>query len=193
MNLEQYLDDVVVRGHGDLGPYKSVPSRPIFVALQQILRVLSNGWRAAALRDRITSLLEDDDKGGPLLSNLITRGIEFELRSVAERHHLLHLATWLMTDWPERFVRVCAEAGVWHSWALKDGINLPMCYVEPVRDFLYRPDVKDSTPARQRAREPTLFSMEGLGQFPTPSKKRDVRNVSALYHEKKTRQFKLPV
>lgn len=49
----------------------------------------------------------------------------FELLSLAERHRILLCALWLVMDWPDRFVCVCKDVGLCHSYVLGDLVELP--------------------------------------------------------------------
>jgi hypothetical protein len=61
--------------------------------------------------------------------------LEFECRPLAERHHLLLVATWLLLEWPERFVHCCRRADIKGS-RLYTREKLPYWFESAVGEYL---------------------------------------------------------
>jgi hypothetical protein len=185
VEFEYYLDDTIVEGQNHLGAYGLTRSTFIFRALRQILRILSSGWRGAALREQAVSHMGIYRRQR---AQAITGSLEFEMRKVSDRQYLLGLADWLLQDWPERFAHCCAEVGMWHSWAMKDGGQLPWCYVQPVRDYLFGPAYSTSVATRAKSRQPSLFPIDRTKGHGNPCSTKNVRR-----YELRTRQLELPL
>lgn len=49
----------------------------------------------------------------------------FEGLTLVDRHRVVLCALWLLMQWPERFVRVCGEAGLSRAFVLGDMVNAP--------------------------------------------------------------------
>lgn len=185
--FEHYLDDVVAEGQHHLGAYGLTRSNLIFGVLRQVLRILSTGWRGTALREQVASYMPAAERPK---TRAIAGSLEFERRNVADRQLLMILAGWLIEDWPDRFVHTCAEAGMWNSWALKDGDQLPWCFVQPVRDHLFKPAYSTSSDTRAQSRQPSLFPADSRKKRHAGARHRPAQVLS---YELKTRQLELPL
>lgn len=64
-------------------------------------------------------------------------GEGFDELRVGERHGCLHMANWLLTDWPERFVGFCRRERIYSSALLRDFPYAPFWYADVVKTHLY--------------------------------------------------------
>lgn len=106
-----------------------VYSHLYFVVLHQILKLLMNRKYGPTLCE-----------GVGLDFSLIMQGKAFEAVSLHDQASLLVKAVWLLDDWPERFIDVCARQRILSSGLLKDLKVAPFWYWKVVVANLYRPD-----------------------------------------------------
>lgn len=104
-----------------------------FGLLSRLLLVLACGQR----RQRLWAVLEN--AGVKVSAPVFSRshpGIRF-LR-VASIHDFGEALAVLLKGWPSMMVGLFAEAGIWKSWALRDGKTgqLPYCYENSVKWYL---------------------------------------------------------
>jgi hypothetical protein len=119
-------------GWGKQGEFWFLRSILFFDLLHQVLRVISTGPRSGRLREFIASRW-----GGNATPPTFPAGSrEFEALGSEDRHRTLGLAFHVLDGWPWKFVGACAEAGVWHSWAMRDCRKAPYAYEEPISRFL---------------------------------------------------------
>lgn len=64
----------------------------------------------------------------------------FEDRTVLERHRLFMAATWLLLDWPQRFLTVMDGRRVTSTLLLKDMHSVPYWYERVVREYRFFPN-----------------------------------------------------
>ena len=73
--------------------------------------------------------------------------VEFEDLNALERLKLLLVVMWLLADWPQRFVRVCAEAHFTRSRLAEDYRSLPFWLASVADEYLdnrsYTPNVSE--------------------------------------------------
>ena len=69
----------------------------------------------------------------------IRHQVPFDYYSVAERNAILQVATWLLLDWPDRFLRVCREAKVRHSELVNQNTSLPHWFLEGINPLSIKP------------------------------------------------------
>lgn len=133
MRLQIEAEQVLAQGWGICHDW--VFQRPFlyFEILRQVVRILTNGKRAARLRHAVL-------EAGPIKGEdrLEAQYRDIEYLTVKDREFLMTLAGYLMTDWPHHFTETCAMAGVWWSWAKKENDNLPFAYEDPVKAALFR-------------------------------------------------------
>ncbi|HEX7646581.1 MAG TPA: TniQ family protein, partial [Noviherbaspirillum sp.] len=72
---------------------------------------------------KVLSVVENAHPGSVWFT--IRHQVPFDYYSVAERNAILQVATWLLQEWPERFLRVCREAKVRHSELINLNTDLP--------------------------------------------------------------------
>jgi hypothetical protein len=77
--------------------------------IRYVITLLSSPKRAGQLYDAEAEWLF---KHVPVLSS---RGKQFELRNVAERHRLFGMAVWSLLEWPSRFQALIRQAGLRYS------------------------------------------------------------------------------
>jgi hypothetical protein len=100
-------------------------------AVRCVLGLLASNPRSARLRGVIASRYGGDPRPPSYESG--ARG--FDVLSTSERHRLMGLAAPLLRDWPDKFAKLCADAGMWRSWALR-GRGAPFAYEEVVKQHL---------------------------------------------------------
>jgi TniQ. len=94
----------------------------IFPVLHQLCKVLTGRWR----KNNLLAYAEFSSSSGTTPIDFGIRG--FENRPIAERHHLLSLAFWLLGKWPKRLLAAWEAGVVTYSLLVKDGKNLPDWY-----------------------------------------------------------------
>jgi hypothetical protein len=62
---------------------------------------------------------------------------EIEHLTVADRRRLLVQAKWLLSEWPERFTRLCRDNQVWSTWLLRDMTDAPWWFTSVVQREMY--------------------------------------------------------
>ena len=92
-----------------------------FRIVRQIAALLVNGKRAEKLRQAAAAALGGDDV--PFNKPNARQPVEY--LHVVERRRLFDLVARLLEDFPERFVGICAQAGVWRSHIVKDMGDVP--------------------------------------------------------------------
>lgn len=132
--LQRKCEAILEFGWGTQGEATFLRSILFFDLLHQVLRVLSTGPRAKKLREFIASTWGGDSS--PAIFPPGSR--EFEALGADDRHRTIGLVSHVLDGWPWKFVGACAEAGVWYSWAIRDGKRLPYAYDEPISRFLRR-------------------------------------------------------
>lgn len=65
--------------------------------------------------------------------------VPFEFYGVAERNAILQVATWLLLDWPDRFLQVCREAKIRHSELINFDFHLPFWFYDGVHPLSINP------------------------------------------------------
>ncbi len=78
--------------------------------------------------------------------------IDFESRSIDERHAIMALLSWLSDEWPRRILDTCQCIGLWHSWILRDAGGIPNSFRNLIDRELLKPSYRDSCEARRRVR-----------------------------------------
>lgn len=140
LELQQQCEVFLNQGWASWGNATFVRSFLFLDMLHQALRVLASGPRSAALRMAVASHWGGD----PQPPAFETSPKEIEILDTVTRHRLLDLAARLLEHWPNRFVKACVEARVWHSWAMRDFHEPPYEYERVVKEHLYRPSYKCS-------------------------------------------------
>jgi len=105
--------------------------RPVYAHLyfrivRQIAAILVNGKRAEKLRQGVATTLGGDDT--PFEKPNARQPVEY--LHVDERRRLFDLVARLLDDFPERFVGICAQAGIWRSHIVKDMGDVPFVFDE---------------------------------------------------------------
>ena len=98
----------------------------------------------------ILKLLSSAQKKTDILRSIICKNLEipkpkilggyknnFERIPLVQRLVLIEMATWLLKDWPNRFINLCLENGVYSSYLLKDKKNLPYWFYAPIKQNLH--------------------------------------------------------
>jgi hypothetical protein len=165
IRLQVEAEQILAQGWGVINGWAFQRPFLFFEILRQVVRILTNGKRAARLRQAVISSAAI--QGGDRL-NAEFRDIEY--LTVADREFLMKMAGHLMADWPHRFTEICAIAGVWWSWAKKENYNLPFAYEVPVKAALFR---QAYIPTFDETRAAVLYLMR-QGKYPSTDNLRQV-------------------
>lgn len=150
----------------DLRAVCSFPLRDIYGDSSEyqlsLMRALSEGWIDVSSKQRVYALLYfpvlrqlmkviATRRGLRLLAALCrevgmatfaplfpTGRTDIESLRVAERHQLKALASYLLEDWPDRFIGICITERIWSSTLLRDLEAAPFWYWSVIHAWLYR-------------------------------------------------------
>lgn len=135
ITLQKEAETIASQGWGTWHGVRFQRAFLFFDLLHQVLKVLSSGPRAAKFRLAIA----EHWGGDPRAPRFRSTPREIEALDVSDRHRMMDLAERVLDSWPNRFVKAAAEAGLWHSWAMKDLKDPPYEYERVVRGYLYKP------------------------------------------------------
>jgi hypothetical protein len=65
---------------------------------------------------------------------------EIERLSIPHRRRLLGMAQYILDDWPERFIKLCREDGIWSTKFLFRFPDAPYWFWRAIREHLFRPE-----------------------------------------------------
>lgn len=128
-SLTQSISD----GWNEIGKGQMVYSVLYFPVLRQLMKVLAThrGGRLLVALCRET--------GAAPFTPIFPKGrTDIESLRISERHRLKSLAGYLLSGWPDRFVKICMAERVWSSTLLRDFEFAPFWYWSVVRNYLYR-------------------------------------------------------
>lgn len=95
----------------------------LFEVQRHLCVLLSSTRRANCLLPYISKLLSFEIKIHDSYS-----GVTFEKLNVHDRHILFHCATWLILDWPTRFISVCKAHNLTYAYLLHDYVDPPFWF-----------------------------------------------------------------
>jgi len=105
-----------------------------FALVRQVLSVVTANPRAARLRE-VTCKHYGGDPRPPVFTS---KALVPENLAVGERHRMMAIVAKLLRGWPFIFVAMCAEAGVWWSWAMRgERASIPYAYTNVARWYLH--------------------------------------------------------
>ncbi len=105
-----------------------------FNLVRQILSIVTANPRAQRLRETVCRH-NGGDPSEPIFEGIISAP---EFLSSSERHRMMAIVAQLLDGWPYKFVALCAEAGMWRSWALRgDRSSIPFEYTTVVDRYLH--------------------------------------------------------
>lgn len=96
------------------------PVHQLMVAIRQVIMLMSSDRRDGQLYDTVAGVLWPE--GYRALS---MRGLDYERRSVEERHRLFCMAVWLLLDWPHRFEWMWRASGIHRCALWRDLRHMP--------------------------------------------------------------------
>ena len=132
-DYQNSLTQAISDGWSEIERGRYVYSILYFPVLRQLMKVLSIN-RGSRL---LAALCQE--KKLTLFRPVFPKGrTDIESLRVSERHQLKTLAAYLLSDWPDKFVKICAGEKVWSSTLLRDFEQAPFWYWIVVRDYLYR-------------------------------------------------------
>jgi TniQ len=119
-----------------------VYSHLYFAVLHQVLKLLVTREKAHKLCRQVRKYVSI---GMPQQFLGRHRGFHYiEVLDVRNRYKLLTMASWLLDDWPYRFVTLCKKIPLLSFDLLKDMRNVPYWYWHVVFENLYEPDWQPS-------------------------------------------------
>jgi hypothetical protein len=136
--LAKHLRDGWVRipNHGP------VHSHLYFTGLRQLVRLLAGGKTQHSFHGtkgrRFHRAVCQRYGVEPFTVSFAPGAKDVERLEVTDRRRVLSLALLLLTDWPDGFVDVCEEEGVWSSTLLRDMRSAPFWYSNVVHEYLER-------------------------------------------------------
>jgi len=137
----------------------AVYSRLYFRVLRQLVKLLTQKSAAARLRMAVTEAISVESDG-------TATGQHFERMNPTQRGALLRMASWLLGDWPGRFVDLCRSNRIYSSVLLRDFESPPFWFWRRVNEHLY---VVHSPWRSGGAKEPHSYSQLGrMRVAPTP-------------------------
>lgn len=120
------------QGGWNCGPLTPPCGVPFFSGLRVLVGVV-NGRHGMRLRERLSDILGVSfDNRDP------AHHMEFELLGASERSKLLLATSWLLADWPCRFVSMCAECAFTRSRLAEDVRGLPFWLASVADEYLDR-------------------------------------------------------
>ena len=126
-----------------LGPPSAMPElgcgHPLsyFALVRQILSIVTSNPRASRLRD-VVCREHGLDPAPPIFESKLPMP---EFLPVIERHRMMAIVARLLQGWPFKFAALCAEAGMWRSWAIRGNSGvLPFAYDAVIDTYLTSPD-----------------------------------------------------
>ncbi len=124
MRTLQFMNDF---GFAVLGNNLYKPAHELMAAIRLVITAMSSPSRAGQLYDAIAEELWPE--GSVVLSE---RGLQYEMRTLTERHRLFGMAVWLLMDWPRRFERISKSSGIHLSSLVRDAKYVPRWYADRV-------------------------------------------------------------
>jgi hypothetical protein len=138
VDYQKQLLMAVYRGWIEVRPGEPVYSHSYFRVLLQIMRLLTkrHKFRAAVSRRSGIKMFTPVFPGN---------NRDIERLSIQHRLALVGMAQYLFSDWPERFINLCKEEGIWSSSLLHRFRNAaPYWFLKPVHEHLFRPEIRQS-------------------------------------------------
>ena len=117
-------------GHWPYGLNTSIFGIPYFQGIRTLVSVI-NGRNGLRLRQSLSRAI-----GADIGINRSRPGLDFECLTSEERLNLLLTVTWLMEDWPSRFVTICAESNFSRSRLAEEVSALPFWLSRVADEFL---------------------------------------------------------
>ena len=78
---------------------------------------------------------------------------DIEMMKTFDREHLIRVGSWLLEDWPNRFVALCKEAKLSTFAIVKDAKNLPSWFTGEAQRSLHQPSATELNVLRQRKKD----------------------------------------
>ncbi len=116
-----------------------------FALVRQVLSIVTSNPRAGRLRD-IVHREHGVDPTPPKFESKLPMP---EFLAVGERHRMMAIVARLLQGWPFRFAAICAEAGMWRSWATRGNSGvMPFAYEAVINTYLTSPDAMARNPTK---------------------------------------------
>lgn len=129
MKFHHFLANSITNGWVEAPDGKPVYAHLYLDVLHQIMKLLISS------NSRGLGTIVSNASGLALVQT--ARQTEIEHLNVSERHQLLLSAQWLLTDWPDRFIKLCKDHDVWSAWVLRDMKSIPWWYASVIQRELY--------------------------------------------------------
>lgn len=109
------------------------PAFEYFNVLYQVLKILRSNSKC--YKDFKGIIMNSE---GMRISDLPV-GKELETMSTIEREHLIRIGSWILEEWPARFIELCKEAKLGTSAVVRDSTTLPSWFKDEAQGHLHQP------------------------------------------------------
>lgn len=166
---QQILMDIARRGWIEVPDSGLVYSHLWFDVLHQLMKLLLMGRGTQCLyRLVVKSMANQGVHTRPMIK-------EVERLEADDRTRLIVMATWLLDQWPRRFIDACGESDILSSVLFRDMKQVPFWYWAVVHGNLYEPsyvvsdeEVRSATAyllsVGKKPKERTISRLLGVGQ-----------------------------
>ena len=132
------------QGWIEVRPGELVYSHLYFRVLLQMLRLL-------AKREKLREVVSRRSTIKMFTPVFPGNNKDIERLSLPHRLGLLGMARYMFEDWPERFISLCQQEGIWSARFLQRFRDAPYWFWKPVREHLFRPERSPSEQEIQSA------------------------------------------
>lgn len=133
LQLEHCLRGVLKNRAHPPGALRAVHPLAFFALVRQVLSIVTSNPRADRLRETVCKHSGGDPRAPTFEGKIFAP----ELLSSDDRHRMMAIVARLMDGWPYNFAALCADAGMWRSWALRGDRNaIPFEYVTVAETYL---------------------------------------------------------
>jgi len=124
--------------------HEQYPSYEYFDVLYQILKILRSKSKCFQSFNSLVA------SGENLRVSRLSEKRDFEKINTIEREHLLRIGSWILEEWPTRFVELCKESKLTTSIVLKDSKSLPRWFIAEANQHLHLPSASEMSMTRKR-------------------------------------------
>ena len=133
LQLEHMLRSIIAGLAQPPGTLRSIYPLAFFNLVRQVLSIVTANPRADRLRETVCRHAGGDPRPPRFESKLSAP----ELLSTDDRHRMMGIVARLLDGWPYKFAALCADAGMWRSWAMRGDQNgIPFAYGAVVDTYL---------------------------------------------------------
>ena len=124
--------------------WKTHPSVEYFNVLYTVAKYLRSNSKFYA---RFNSVIMDSESSRV---NGWSKERDFERINTFDREHLLRIGSWILEDWPSRFIDLCKEGKLSTVYVLKDSKSNPEWFIKEAVSKLHQPSATDLNLTRKR-------------------------------------------